>query len=144
MIFLSNKIKVKKSIFTLPFSICIFMISTGFINGGISANNLKLSLKSALKLNITAYELRKSKSVVLQKDSLIWSADGDTKLNKDRSIITLHGNAKFKCRAFSITADEVVINKKTSKVLAKNFIIIRHGNGRMTSGTFGEFSFNNK
>ena len=136
--------KIKRSILFMMFSVCTFLVSSGFDRERISIDNLELTSIPVFSSNFIACNLSKPENTILRKDSLIWSAVGFTKISKDRSIIKLQGNAKFKCDAFSIMADEIIINKNTEKVFAKNFTILAQGTDSLTKGTFGEFSLHKK
>ncbi|QNR83470.1 hypothetical protein H9N25_16115 [Pedobacter riviphilus] len=76
----------------------------------------------------------------IKKDSITWSASNTAKLSKDKSIITLNGNAKFKCKNFSIEADEIIFNKKSEKIFAKNYTMKTAGTDSIRKGSYGEFS----
>ncbi|MBB6236090.1 lipopolysaccharide assembly outer membrane protein LptD (OstA) [Pedobacter sp. AK013] len=76
----------------------------------------------------------------IKKDSITWSASNSSKLSRDKSIITLNGNAKFKCKNFSIEADEIIFNKKNEKIFAKNYTMKTAGTDSLRKGSYGEFS----
>lgn len=84
----------------------------------------------------------------IRSDSLIekieYSAQGSTSLNKDRSILSLYGKAKFSCRNFYITGDEIIYNKITQKIIAKNFTITNNSTKVKKNGNYGEFNLNDK
>lgn len=90
---------------------------------------------------------KKSNSVItLQTDSLkgkvIYSAKDSTKLNDNKTIISLFGKATLNCKKFDLKANEIVFNKKTQKVTAKDFVIFHKRSKKSTTGSYGEFSVN--
>ena len=84
--------------------------------------------------------------MILQIDTLVekieYSALGSTKLSKDKSVISLYGKARLNCKNFSISGDEIVYNKDTKKIAAKNFTITNNYNKLKKTGTYGEFHLN--
>ncbi|RZJ78210.1 MAG: hypothetical protein EOO47_14525 [Flavobacterium sp.] len=114
----------KKLMWLLIGSSCSMLLATGFSTEKIYSINSK------------------KKELTKLTDSITYSATGYTTLNKDKSIITLHGGVKFKCEAFSISANEIIFNKKTEKIIAKNFAIKTLCAGSKIRGDYGEFSIN--
>ena len=101
------------------------------IQTGYSKSVLKDDYSSDYPINSRIYRSA-LKSIqqdytTIKPDSLIekieYSAQGSTTLSKDRSILSLYGKAKFTCKNFYITGDEIIYNKITQKIIAKNFTI---------------------
>lgn len=116
--------------------------------------NIKKLTRLAILMNVGlifsthAFSAEKlSKNVItLQTDSLkgkvIYSAKDSTKLNDNKTIISLFGKATLNCKKFDLKANEIVFNKKTQKVTAKDFVIFDKRSKKSTTGSYGEFSVN--
>jgi len=96
--------------------------------------------KSSASLKPDLYTLSRIDSAKTRDDLIKWSGKDSIIFSKDKTIIYLYGQAKIICNAFSITADEIIFNKNTNKVFAKNFTILFEGTDSPKTGTFGEFS----
>jgi lipopolysaccharide assembly outer membrane protein LptD (OstA) len=106
-----------------------------FISCLISSSLFSNAFVNHSKINADLNHIAK-----LKKDSITWSASNSAKLSKDKSIITLNGYAKFKCKSFSIEADEIIYNKKSEKIFAKNYSMKIAGIDSLRKGSYGEFS----
>lgn len=71
---------------------------------------------------------------------ITYTAQDSTRFNKNKSIITLYGNARFNCNNFQLSADEITINKTTQKVKAKNYTLLIPANYIIKTGNYAEFS----
>lgn len=76
------------------------------------------------------------------KHKLEYSATDSIKYNRDQSIVSLYGHAILNCTNFNITADEIVFNKSTHKIKAKNYKITDKAGKNTSGGASGEFGVN--
>lgn len=86
--------------------------------------------------------------IAMRADSLIekikYSAKDSTRSTRNNSIISLFGEATLSCEKFDLKASEIVFNKNTQKVTAKDFTIFDKQSKKTTTGSFGEFSVSSK
>lgn len=78
------------------------------------------------------------------KPVLKYSARDSTTFSKDKSILSLYGDAKLSDSNFQLTADEISYNKTTQKVIAKGFSLLNNTSKVITKGKYAEFHFNAK
>lgn len=111
-------------------------------------NSVLTNSKSIRSLAIAAVTLLLATQYVHADDHvkplLQYSARDSTKFSKDKSTLSLYGDAKLSDSNFQLTADEISYNKTTQKVIAKGFSLLNNTSKVVTKGTYAEFHLNRK
>jgi lipopolysaccharide assembly outer membrane protein LptD (OstA) len=70
-------------------------------------------------------------------------ATDSTTMSKDRTELHLYGNAELYARKLKLEANEIIYNRNTQKVIARNYKAVNTSSGASSAGKYGEFSVKN-
>lgn len=138
-----------KDVLFISAGLMLFSMSSPLYAAGTAKAPILLSGKNphtALKATLTILTSKTGGSSFQndQDDRIKYSATDSTKVDKGKSTIALYGKANLSCKRLSVTADEIIFNRKTQKLTAKNYKMVNHLTGESTSGTYGEFTLDAK
>lgn len=94
-----------------------------------------LAIVFALFISLTGFTSHKIKQPI---NEIKWSAQDSVKIDKKAATVSLYGKAKFTCTDFSLSADEMLYDKKQQKVIAKNYVVTA-GRNKNSKGGYAEF-----
>ena len=134
-----------KCLITLSIALCVMFISNAQSAYAENKINYEFDNSTSLPLLSRRLPIQMNEQKI---DTLIgkisYSAQGTTSLIENKTILTLKGEAKFSCTNYDITADEIVYNKTSRKVIVKNYSAVDKITNTVSKGVYREFYFSNK